>query len=130
MNYNMHGLAKKLSELFVMLKTAEVEIKKEHTVLMVNKTVDFNKSDAKGKGRNWKSKKSGKGSANPKTNRSGPKPKPGVVCYYYKGDGHWKRNCTKYLADKKAGKFAAKKGICDIHILDVFLTSAWSHLDI
>ena len=41
MNYNMHGMAKTLSELFVMLKTAEVEIKKEHTVFMVNKSVYF-----------------------------------------------------------------------------------------
>ena len=88
-------MVKKLSELFVMLKTAEVEIKKEHTVLMVNKTVDFKKSGAKGKGKNWKSKKGGKTVANPKAAKFGPKPKPGVVCFYCKGNGHWKRNCTK-----------------------------------
>ena len=52
MNYNMHGMAKKLSDLFVMLKSAEVEIKKEHMVLMINRTVDFKKSGAKGKGKN------------------------------------------------------------------------------
>ena len=52
MNYNMHGMAKTLSELFVMLKTAGVEIKKEHTVLMINKTMDFKKAGAKGKGKN------------------------------------------------------------------------------
>jgi hypothetical protein len=34
--YNMQAMNKSLSELFSMLKTAEVEIKKEHTVLMVN----------------------------------------------------------------------------------------------
>ena len=43
------------------------------------------------------------------------------------GTGHWKRNCPKYLADKKDGK--VNKGICDIHVIDVYLTndrsSAW-----
>ena len=34
-----------------------------------------------------------------------------------------KRNCPKYLADKKAGN---TKGICDIHVIDVYLTSARS----
>jgi hypothetical protein len=44
LNYNMQGMTKSLSELFAMLKTAEVEIKKEHNVLLVNKTTDFKKS--------------------------------------------------------------------------------------
>ena len=43
MNYNMQGMKKTLPELFSMLKTAEVEIKKEHQVLMVNKTTSFKK---------------------------------------------------------------------------------------
>src|SRR6187399_3720005 len=38
MNYNMQGMQKTIPELFAMLKAAEVEIKKEHQVLMVNKT--------------------------------------------------------------------------------------------
>jgi hypothetical protein len=33
-----------------MLKTAEVEIKKEHNVLLVNKTMDFKKSGKSTKG--------------------------------------------------------------------------------
>ena len=32
MNYNMEGMKKTIPELFVMLKAAEVEIKKEHQV--------------------------------------------------------------------------------------------------
>ena len=36
MNYNMQGMEKTIPELFAMLKAAEVEIKKEHQVLMVN----------------------------------------------------------------------------------------------
>ena len=48
MNYNMQGMNKTTPELFAMLKAAEVEIKKEHQVLMVNKTTSFKK---KGKGK-------------------------------------------------------------------------------
>src|SRR5215216_2221067 len=57
MNYNMQGMEKTISELFVMLKAAEVEIKKEHQVLMVNKTTSFKK---KGKGKKGNFKKNGK----------------------------------------------------------------------
>ena len=42
-----------IPKLFVMLKAAEVEIKKEHQVLMVNKTTSFKKR-AKGKKGNFK----------------------------------------------------------------------------
>ena len=48
MNYNMQGMNKTILELFAMLKSAKVEIKKEHQVLMVNKTTSFKK---KGKGK-------------------------------------------------------------------------------
>ena len=48
MNYNMQGMDKTIPELFVMLKAAEVEVKKEHQVLMVNKITSFKKR-AKGR---------------------------------------------------------------------------------
>ncbi|XP_071678209.1 uncharacterized protein [Lolium perenne] len=48
MNYNMQCKNKTFPELFSMLKTTEVEIKKEHQVLMVNKTTNF-KNQAKPK---------------------------------------------------------------------------------
>jgi hypothetical protein len=38
--------------------------------------------------------------------------------------GHWKRNCPKYFADKKAGN--VNKGIFYIHVIDVYLTNARS----
>ena len=41
MNYNMQGMLKMISEISTMLKSAEMEIKKEHQVLMVNKTTKF-----------------------------------------------------------------------------------------
>ena len=44
--------------------------------------------------------------------------------FYCKQTRHWKRNCPKYLADKKDGK--VNKGICDIHLIDVYLTNARS----
>ena len=52
--------------------------------------------------------------------KSGPKPE--TKCFYCKETGHWKRNYPKYLADKKDGK--VDKGIFDIHVIDVYLTSA------
>ena len=45
MNYNMQGMTKVIPELFTMLKLAKVEIKKEHQVLMVNKTTSFKKRE-------------------------------------------------------------------------------------
>src|SRR3990170_8888932 len=67
MNYNMEGMDKTIPELFAMLKAAEVEIKKDHQVLMVNKTTSFKK---RGKGKKGNFKKNGKQVATP-----GKKPK-------------------------------------------------------
>ena len=67
-----------------MLKVAEVEIKKEHQVLMVNKTTSFKK---KGKGKKGNFKKNGKKvAAQEKKLKSRPKPETG--CFYCKGNGH------------------------------------------
>ncbi|KAK1651349.1 hypothetical protein QYE76_069154 [Lolium multiflorum] len=102
MNYNMQNMNKELPELFSMLKAAEIEIKKEHQVLMVNKTTSF-KKQGKSKG---KFKKGGKKAATPPVKpKTGPKPD----CYYCKEKGHWKRNCSKYLADLKSGLIKKKK---------------------
>ncbi|KAK1697271.1 hypothetical protein QYE76_013968 [Lolium multiflorum] len=120
MNYNMQNMNKELPELFSMLKAAEIEIKKEHQVLMVNKTTSF-KKQGKSKG---KFKKGGKKAAMPPVKpKTGPK--PDAECYYYKEKGHWKRNCSKYLADLKSGLVKKKKeGISDIHVIDVYLTGS------
>ena len=50
MNYNMQGMMTTIPELFMMLKLAKVEIKKDHQVLMVDKTTSF-KEKGKGKER-------------------------------------------------------------------------------
>ena len=53
------------------------------------------------------------------------RPKPETECFYCKGNGHWKQNYPKYLADKKDGKVS--KGIFDIHVIDVYFTSVYSN---
>ncbi|KAK1641805.1 hypothetical protein QYE76_059610 [Lolium multiflorum] len=109
MNYNMQNMNKELPELFGMLKAAEIEIKKEHQVLMVNKTTSF-KKQGKSKG---KFKKGGKKAATPPMKpKNGPK--PDAECYYCKEKGHWKRNCSKYLADLKSGLVKKKKEVPEV----------------
>ncbi|KAK1628767.1 hypothetical protein QYE76_003082 [Lolium multiflorum] len=106
MNYNMQNMNKELPELFSMLKSAEVEIRKENQVLMVNKTTSFKKQGKPNKGNFKKGGK--KVAAPPEKPKAGPKPE--TVCYYCQGKGHWKRNCSKYLADLKSGH-VKKKGM-------------------
>ncbi|KAK1612445.1 hypothetical protein QYE76_036118 [Lolium multiflorum] len=119
---NFWNMNKELPELFGMLKAAEIEIKKEHQVLMVNKTTSF-KKQGKSKG---EFKKGGKKAATPPMKpKNGPK--PDAECYYCKEKGHWKRNCSKYLADLKSGLVKKKKeGISDIHVIDVHFTGSRS----
>ena len=58
-------MTKTIPELFAMLKSAEVEIKKEHQVLIVNKTTNFKK---KGKGKKGNFKQNDKEVAAPMKN--------------------------------------------------------------
>jgi hypothetical protein len=106
-------------ELFAKLKAVEVDIKKDNYVLMVNKTTSFKKA----KGAKGSFKKSSSKRVAPTEKKLKYGPKPDTECFYCKDRGHWKCNCPKYLADKKAGTI---KGIFDIHIIDVYLTSARS----
>ena len=88
---------------------------------MVNKTTEFKMSSRWEKGKKGSPKKDGKSVVVPP---KAPKPKPRVECFYCKVEDHWKRNCPKYLKDKKAGKVAKRdEGLFDIHIVDLFLTS-------
>ena len=109
-----------IPELFVMFKSTKVEIKKEHQVLMINKTTNFKKGQRERKG---KFKQNGKQVVTPvKQTKAGPKPE--TECLHFKGNGHWKRKCPEYLVDKKDGK--VNKGIFDIQVIDVCLTSVYS----
>jgi hypothetical protein len=80
-------------------------------------TTSFKK--AKGANKSFK-KGSGKRIA-PTEKKLKCRPKPDTECFYCKDKGHWKCNCPKYLADKKDSTI---KGIFDIHVIDVYLTSA------
>jgi hypothetical protein len=72
-------MSKFLSELFAMLKFVEVEIKKEHNVLLLNKNTDFKKSGKSIKGpKGKKFQKDDKCVAGPPR---APKVKPGVKCF-------------------------------------------------
>ena len=83
-----------------MLKTAESDLQKGASqVLMVQNKAKFKKSF-------WTKKKKAKSGGNAKdfipSTASGTKSSPaaGSTCFYCKTDGHWKRNYSKYLADK------------------------------
>src|SRR3954466_4744178 len=114
--HNQIGSTDTITELFPKLKATEVDIKKDNHVLMVNKPPSF--KNGKGAKKPFK-KGSGKRVA-PAEKKLKSRPKPDTECFYCKDKCHWKCNCPKYLADKKAGTI---KGIFDIHVIDVFLTS-------
>ena len=50
------------------------------------------------------------------------RPKPETECFYCEGNGHWKWNCPRYLADKKDGKVNIS-----IFEIDVYFTSVYSN---
>ncbi|KAA0054432.1 gag/pol protein [Cucumis melo var. makuwa] len=54
----------------------------------------------------WKKKKSGQGNkANLAAAKTTKKAKAAKrICFHYNQEGHWKRNCPKYLAEKKKAK--------------------------
>ena len=104
-----------------MLKSAKVENKKNIKCWWLTRPLVSKK---KGKGKKGNFKKNGKQvAAQVKNPKSWPKPE--TKCFYCKGTGHWKRNCPKYLADKKDGK--VNNAIFDIHVIDVYFTSVYSN---
>ena len=84
MKYNVQGMDKTIPELFAMLKAVQVEIKKEHQVLMVNKTTSFKK---KGKGKKGNFKKNSKQVSAP-GKKLKSRPKPETECFYCKQTGY------------------------------------------
>ena len=120
MNYNMQGITEMIPKLFVMLKSTKVEIKKSIKCWWLTRPLVSSKRarDRKGPSRRMASKL-------PLPWRS-PKLDPSLkLNASTTGNGHWKRNCPKYLADKKDGK--VNKGIFDIHVIDVYFTSVHSN---
>ena len=90
-------------------------------MLMIDKTASFKR---RAKGKKGKFKWKYKQVVTPmKKTKAGPKPE--TKCFYYKGNGHSKRNYPKHLVGKKDGK--VNKGIFDIQIIDVYFTGVHSN---
>ncbi|MBJ4058669.1 hypothetical protein JGD43_25455, partial [Salmonella enterica subsp. enterica serovar Goldcoast] len=123
MTVHMNGLDKNLTELHMMLKTAEDSIKKSNShVMMVQKSTSFKK-----KARTWVKGKGKKVSDVIQTNKPKPKTKSGPTqeneYFYCKEPGHWERNCKKYLADLKRNG-GTKPSTSGINGIDVFLADS------
>src|SRR5664279_3165236 len=121
----MHGMDKELTELHGMLKTTEADIKRgANQVLMVHPASKIKKGS-------WSKRKNSKGGMSegvPSTASVTKSAKPpGTVCYYCKEDGHWKRNCTKYLADKaKGGSTTSDSGTIVVNVIYIYLSGSTS----
>ena len=118
MNYNMQGMTKVIPELFVMLKSTKVEIKKEHQVLMVNKTTSFKK---RAKGRRGTSRRT-----TSKLLLKWRSPSLDLSLRLSASTAkEWslEAELPKILTDKTDGK--VNKGIFDIHVIDVYFTSVY-----
>nr|MCH9869660.1 hypothetical protein [Serratia marcescens] len=124
MNYNMNNMEKSLAELHAMLKTAEPNVKKKTSqVLMVNKGKGMKKSDklkAKAKVANKP-----KVQANPKSKVKAPKE---GVCFHCNEPGHWKRNCKLYLEEvkKKKKKKSSTTISSGIYVIEINLSTSTS----
>ncbi|KAI5419605.1 hypothetical protein KIW84_043680 [Lathyrus oleraceus] len=94
---------KSLPELLAMLRTAEQNLKsKGKSILMIGNGKRQNKRPTK-----QGDKGKGKEVAKPKPTVAALKPSGGITkegtCFNCGKTGHWKRNCPKYLEDKKNG---------------------------
>ena len=86
---------KSLEEFFCMLKTYEA--KTLGMVLVVAKKRITNKKGKKVNTSRERAKAPVENGSKDKKNSPS-----NVECFYCKGKGHWKRNCPKYLSDKKS----------------------------
>ena len=123
-NYHMHGMDKKLTELHGMLKQAEADLKKSASqVLTVQNKAKFKKSSwTKKKTKSKGSKAADQVQSAASATKSGSSDSP---CFYCKENGHWKRNCHKYLADKaKSGSGTSNSGTLVCNVIDIYLADA------
>src|SRR6266542_6194065 len=112
MNYNMSGLKKSLTELHGMLKIAEQNIKHKTSDVLLAERKEKTKKKRKAKGKGHAKAESSSKDRNPKK----PSATFGATCFHCQDVGHWKRNCLKYLEDKKKGSLTSTSGIYVIEV--------------
>ncbi|XP_073137940.1 uncharacterized protein [Henckelia pumila] len=111
-NFNMNKIEATLEELVNMLVNYEATIKKEKTVLLLGSSSGTKKgAQNKGKKRSAPAVKNKPNKKPYKKPAQGPKRqnKSEQVCFHCNKPGHWRRNCTEYLAQKRSGHGDDKK---------------------
>ncbi|CAJ2651929.1 unnamed protein product [Trifolium pratense] len=103
LNFTMSDMEKTLPQLLNMLRQAEQNMRSKGKSNQVLTIGNGNHKGNKGKGGKGK----GKEVVKPKPNPKALKPTSGIAkegkCFHCNKNGHWKRNCPKYLEDKKNG---------------------------
>ena len=128
LNYNMHGMDKSVSELHIMLKTAERSIPKKTQPVLTIREGGIKKKTPQNPGKNHPP--SGKGKAKQVVAKPAWKPKvkenpaKDATCHHCGEVGHWRRNCPKYLAELRAGKAGQTSTPGIFHIIELFAFSS------
>ncbi|GKC16614.1 retrotransposon protein, putative, ty1-copia subclass, partial [Tanacetum coccineum] len=136
-NYNMHNMGKTMGELHALLIEYEKGLPKKAATPQIMASRGGRIQKANKKSRNAKGKGKGKGKGNDKSYISKPKnPKPSAkehptkngACHHCKEVGHWKKNCSVYLAElmknKKQVGTASSLGIFTIGLFS-FPNKSW-----
>ncbi|CAJ2633438.1 unnamed protein product [Trifolium pratense] len=125
LNFTMLDMEKTLPQLLNMLRQAEQNMRskgKSNQVLMIG---NGNHKGNKGKGGKGK----GKEVVKPKPNPKALKPTGGIAkegkCFHYNKTGHWKRNCPKYLEDKKNGIESSNSASIFVIEINLSTSSIW-----
>ena len=92
-----------------MFKTKEMGLQNQQK-LMVNKTESFKRK------------------RNTKRNKGGVSCE--TICFSYKGKGHWKINCLKYLTDKKNTSSGKGIKVIQVNVIDTLLTEKFQVMGI